>query len=386
MTNSKALYLYIHIPFCRKKCFYCDFYSIEFNEKAAQDYISAVIEEISLKKKMLDALKAIYIGGGTPTILRLDLLKKLFKSIKENLTIQRDVEITIEANPESLNKDKILGIRSLDINRISVGIQSLVDRQLKILGRSHTAEKALETIDLLKKAGFKNISVDLIYGIPQNINQKDNKDELLHWQDTLMKIINTEPQHISIYELIIETDTPIYKKIKSKKLVLPDEDLVIDMYHLGKSILEKNGFKHYEISNFSKVGFYCRHNLNYWDSGNYVGIGAGAHSYIGGLRYCNVKDINDYIKSISKGVIPLTESIKLSHADKIKELIFLGLRKTQGINLKKLPPNILAQMKPKIESLINQNLLKRQKNKVMLTKRGLLLSNEVIINLIDTIK
>lgn len=375
-------YLYIHIPFCVKKCLYCDFNSIPFDSNLSDRYVSAICSEIISNKAVMGCLKTVYIGGGTPTTLNRGSLLKILKTITDNCCLDSRAEITVEANPESISKKKAAEILASGINRISIGVQSLVNDELSILGRIHTSESAIEAFRLLKMTGFNNISVDLIYGIPKNpLSSSSSKNDLILWQDTLIKTASLSPEHISIYELTPEYNTPLYNEIKLKNLLMPDENVISEMYYCGKEILERLGYAHYEISNFAKPGFECKHNLNYWDGDDYIGIGAGAHSFVGGVRYSNISDVHEYIRAIENGLNAMVEGIELTPEDRFKEIIFLGLRKIKGIKIKRIPYDMLKKLQPVIDELIDYNLLEITDNHLKISPKGLLLSSEVMLRL-----
>lgn len=375
-------YLYIHIPFCTKKCLYCDFNSIPFDSNLADRYVSAICNEIISNKAVIDRLKTVYIGGGTPTTLNKGSLRKILKTITDNCYIDSQAEITVEANPESISEKKAEEIIASGINRISIGVQSLVNDDLLILGRIHTAEDAIEALKIIKMTGFNNISVDLIYGIPRRpLSYASPSKDLVLWQDTLIKTANISPEHISIYELTPECHTPLYNEINLKNLLMPDENVVSEMYYCGKEILERLGYVHYEISNFAKSGYECKHNLNYWDGEDYLGIGAGAHSFVGGVRYSNISNVHEYIISTEKGSYTRIESIELTPEDRLQELIFLGLRKIKGIELKRIPQDMLQKLQSDVDALIDYNLLEIKDNYLKLSTKGLILSSEVMLRL-----
>lgn len=379
-------YLYIHIPFCKRKCSYCDFNSITYNSVLANRYVSALCRELIKRAPLIKSLRTIYIGGGTPTVLNKDLLKEIFKVISDNFHLSKKIEITVEANPDSLSYEKCEELLSIDVNRVSLGIQSFSDEELKILGRSHNAQKAKDSLHLIKTSGFKNISVDLIYGIPKGrFTISAKKEALALWRQMILDIASFQPEHFSTYELIPKRHTPLYRKVKTKRLILPDEDFVCDQYYTAKEILEKLGYIHYEISNFAKKGFECRHNLNYWNGGDYLGIGAGAHSLVKGYRYSNLRDIRKYIAALEDGRDTKTGVIKLSPKDRLEEFLFLGLRKLEGINILKIEEGIFNRVLHDINELISLGLLELKKNHLKLTNKGLLLSNEIIVRLLKNI-
>ncbi len=374
-------YLYIHIPFCIKKCIYCDFYSIPFKSHIAGDYIKALCREIGLRKDVVGDITTIYIGGGTPTILSEKEIRGLFKAMRDNYVIAPDAEITIEANPGNISEDKARKLLDSGINRISIGIQSLIDKELIILGRSHNAEDAIKAVKDVRSAGFKNISIDLIYGIPLPKFQISNF-KFQNWEYSLQKTLELEPEHISMYELTPEKDTPLYEDIESERLVMPDEGVISEMYYAGIDILKEHGYVHYEISNFAKPCYECRHNLNYWNMGEYLGIGAGAHSFFNRKRAANIRDIKHYIKSINDNRIPVEEEHYITNDEALKEFIFLGMRKTDGIDMKLLPDKKTKLMKKAVENLVSHGLLEIKGNYLRLTRKGLLLSNEVIVQVL----
>lgn len=367
--------LYIHIPFCIRKCIYCDFLSVTYDESYANEYVDALCRELVLKKKSAGVLKTIYIGGGTPSILPEESFNQLFRSIRNNFEFSSEIEITAEANPGTINESKINTLLSIGINRISIGVQSFNDNELKTLGRIHSSEEAVKSIEMIKKAGINNFSIDLMYGIPgQSMDS---------WKDTLSRAVGFSPKHISSYELTPEKGTPLYKMIGVIKM--PDEELVLEMYNFAIAYLAHRGYEHYEISNFALQGFRCIHNMNYWNRGEYIGAGAGAHSFINGVRSKNTGDIKKYIETINNGVIPETESMRLTHTDEIKEFIFLGLRKTEGIsisNAKKLGMNIPDSCK----ELIDEEYLGVSGDYLRLTRKGIVISNTVIVKLFEIFK
>lgn len=374
-------YLYIHIPFCIKKCIYCDFYSIPFKSRISGDYIKALCKEIESRKDVVDNLTTIYIGGGTPTILSEKEITGLLQAVRDNYVIDLDAEITIEANPLTISEDKAKKLLDSGINRISIGIQSLIDKELITLGRSHNANDAISAIKCVRKAGFKNVSIDLIYGIPLYKSQIPNPKSQ-NWQYSLKKALELSPEHISTYELTPEKDTPLYEDIKSGRLAMPDERVISEMYYKGIDILKEHGYVHYEISNFAKPGYECRHNLNYWNRGEYLGIGAGAHSFFDGKRIGNARDINYYIESIDNNRIPVAEEHYISNDEALKEFIFLGMRKTDGIDMELLPDEKRVLIKKAVEDLASHGLVELHGNCLRLTRKGLILSNEVIVQVL----
>ena len=368
--------LYIHIPFCIRKCLYCDFLSVTYNESLAKAYTDALCKELILKKDIAEELKTIYIGGGTPTILPEECFSQLFKCLKDNFKFSDSHEITIEANPGTVDKSKIDAMLSLGVNRLSIGVQSFNDNKLKTLGRIHTSDEALKAIEAIKNSGINNFSIDLIYGIPGQT--------LDSWKRTVSKAVELSPAHISSYELTPEKDTPLYRLIQSGEVKMPDEDLVLSMYDYAIDHLTSKGYEHYEISNFALPRFRCLHNLNYWDRGEYIGAGAGAHSFIRGFRSKNTDDIRRYIKDLNKGIIPKAESTDIKRDDAIKEFIFLNLRKTEGISLAKAEA-LGLDMPGVCMGLIEDGYLEIKGDYLRLSRKGLVISNSVIVRLFEVL-
>lgn len=369
--------LYIHIPFCIKKCSYCDFISIPFDKTLEKQYVDSLRREIGLQAAEADSLKTIYIGGGTPTLLNAQSFKEIFNALHERFQFLPDMEITAEANPGTIDGKKASSLLSMGVNRLSIGIQSFNETELSVLGRSHTVKEALASVNAVKQAGVKNLSIDLIYGIPGQT--------LENWSHTIERTLELIPQHISAYELTPNEGTPFYEALKENLINIPEEDMVIDMFNYASDALSAHGFKHYEISNHALKGCECRHNLNYWLRGEYIGVGAGAHSFINGRRLKNEDDVSKYISLLSEGVLPVTESTELTSFDSLEELIFLGMRMADGINLsvikEKCPELINAS-----EGLINEGMLELNRGHLRLTRKGMLISNSVIVELFDSLR
>ncbi len=376
-------FLYIHIPFCISKCIYCDFFSVPFDKTLSEEYVNALCKELILKKQNIKFLKTIYIGGGTPTVLSEKSLSQLFKCLNDNFNFSSDIEITVEMNPGTLDELKIHTLIDSGVNRFSVGVQSFNDNELRFLGRIHNGENAHNTFKLLKKYNLENFSLDLIYGIPGQTMES--------WKFSLENAVNLSPSHISTYELTLEKNTTLYKLIKDSPnhFTMLDEDLIIEMYNFAIDYLSKNGFEHYEISNFAKPAFKCIHNLNYWDRGEYIGIGAGSHSFFNNVRTSNIMDINEYMNSINSNVLPIKESIVITPREELKEFIFLGLRKKEGINIKKLISSHLVNEKllnALIKDFIDTGFLELKEDYLRLTQKGILISNTIIVKLFEKLE
>ncbi len=371
--------LYIHFPFCRKKCIYCSFYSIPYDEYKVNLYFNALREEIkhwsSLFKK--PKISTIYLGGGTPTILDLNYLEKLVLLIKDSFKFDKSVEFTIEANPESVSLPYLKSLLQLGINRISIGIQSLDDKILRWLGRLHDAKTALWACEWASEAGFQNISVDLLWGLPSQTVKS--------WLSQLGKIVKLNIKHISVYALTVEEGTVLYKMVKQGLVKLPKEWEQVEMYLQGGEFLESCGFLQYEISNFAKLGFICQHNMGYWEGRPYLGIGPGAVSTIGSYRWENPKNIKEYVDMIFSKQMPKNVE-KLSEEDKKKEKIILSLRTVRGLSLKEyknmMGNDLLEEKKDLISYLYKNDFIKIRNGYLSLSKKGMLVSNSILTEFI----
>jgi oxygen-independent coproporphyrinogen-3 oxidase len=367
-------YLYIHIPFCIRKCIYCDFYSVPDSLHLVNEYVDSICREIELRKNNIDTLDAIYIGGGTPSILKEEHFFQIMAAIKECSLISDNAEITAESNPGTLTDMKIRAMLASGINRLSIGIQSFKDKELTLLGRMHSAEEALGAVSSARRGGFRNLSIDLIYGLPGQTFDS--------WKDNLKTAVGLHPEHISAYELTPEKETPLFVILEKGELAMPDEEIIAQMYYTTIDTLCENGYEHYEISNFALAGRRCRHNINYWDRGEYVGIGAGAHSFIGGCRTSNIMDIDCYISSMNDYTLAVDEDTVISEKEALKETIFLGLRKTEGFDTRLIPHEPMDKMKKALREMSQQGLVEISGNMLSLTRKGLILCNEVIVRLL----
>lgn len=371
----KELGIYIHIPFCIKKCKYCDFVSYA-NSGFAEKYIEAVLKEIDIENQKSEYIvTTIYIGGGTPSSVDAKYIGYILNKLKEKFNIKEDAEITIEINPGTVTEEKLNQYKEYGINRLSIGLQETDNNLLKMLGRIHTYEEFLNVYNIAREVGFDNINVDLMIGLP-------NQD-LENITNSLEKIINLNPKHISVYSLIIEEGTVLCKEIESGTLNLPNEELEREQYWHVKNTLEKNGYIHYEISNFAKKGFESKHNMNCWEQKEYIGFGIAAHSYIDGIRYSNIENLNTYIdnmfggKSIDNRVI----NEKQESEDVQNEFMLLNLRKLEGVSIQsfklKFNTNPLFKFKKELNKLVNDELILVDGDRIMLTNKGLDLANMV---------
>lgn len=369
----KELGIYIHIPFCVRKCFYCDFVSYAKKESVQKKYIEALQKEIlNWKKSNKDVkIKTIYIGGGTPSSID----SKFITEILNLINIKNAEEITIEVNPGTVNKEKLYDYKNAGINRLSIGLQSTNNELLKKIGRIHNYEQFLETYKMAREVGFNNINVDLMIGLPGQ-----TMDDL---KTSLEDIINLNPEHISVYSLILEDETPLKKMIENNILKLPEEDLERQMYWYTKDFLKINGYNHYEISNFAKQGFYSKHNLDCWEQKEYIGFGISAHSYIDRKRFGNISNLDNYIKNCIEGGFDKNRIIEEEQdkKDEMKEYMILGLRKINGISIQKFEnkfnENPIVLFKKELNKLFNEGLIIIDGDIIRLSNKGLDFANIV---------
>ncbi|MDZ7672083.1 MAG: radical SAM family heme chaperone HemW [Halanaerobiales bacterium] len=368
--------LYIHIPFCRKKCSYCDFYSINYKNDNLKEYLKYLIKEIQLYSKVLDnkEVKTIYIGGGTPSLLSPNEIDYLLKQIDKYFDIENNIEITMESNPDSLNEKKVIEYKQAGINRISVGIQSFINEELNILGRVHDSKKAINIIEILQKH-ISNYNIDLIFALP---GQKFDD-----FKFNVNKVLEYNPPHISLYNLQIEEGTLLYKQYQSGNIIPVSEELDYKMYNNAIEVLENAGYNHYEISNFAKENYKSKHNLVYWNYRPYLGLGPSAHGFNGKNRYYNSNSLKDYIEQLKKDKLPIDSIINLTEDELISERMIMGLRLLDGINKNdfenRFNRSIKSIYKNVIFNLKRQNLLAEDKEKIYLTKKGLNLGNKVFL-------
>lgn len=383
--RRKQIGLYIHIPFCKQKCSYCDFCSYANKESFIKRYIQCVLKEIievgnnnkidfENGKDDLFLVKTIYIGGGTPSLIDSKYIVQIIEDIKLNFKIDEKAEITIEVNPGTVTLEKLEDYKRAGINRLSIGLQSTHEHLLKEIGRIHTYLDFLDTFRFAREAGFENINVDLMIGLP---NQT-----LEEVKDSIEEIVSMEPEHISVYSLILEENTPLFKKVE-EGLELPNEDLERKMYWAVKQTLEQNNYIHYEISNFTKKGYESKHNLDCWNQKEYIGFGIAAHSYTNGIRYSNIENIEQYIKNYDEDK---TEENLVFHEKQDmeamqKEYMLLGLRKIDGVSIQKFKIKFVANpvflYHSELEKLVNEELLEIDGDMIKLTNKGLDLANIV---------
>ena len=369
--------LYIHIPFCIKKCAYCDFVSASgMHDDVIDAYFSALMKEIEQNRGI--CVDSIFVGGGTPSSIDAKYICELFECINKNITVLANSEITLEANPGTLTKSKLDMYKKSGINRISLGVQSMQNSELHALGRIHGAQDAVLCAEMIKAAGFENYNLDLMLAIPhQTIKSLD---------DTLNKIISLSPTHVSAYSLIIEDGTPFHSLADAGRLALPDEDTECALCDYAYSFLEENGYVRYEISNFAKPGFESRHNLKYWNCLPYIGAGCGAHSYDTNRRYFNTSDIYDYIKLMNDGKSPVSGEEILDKNDKINEYIIMSLRLSRGIIFDEFYDKFGFRFEEKNKNIITKyaksGYFDIDSKRICFTKDGFAVSNSILAELI----
>ena len=368
--QKKPTSAYVHIPFCTQICYYCDFSKVFIKNQPVDSYLEHLLEEF--RSYDIQKLRTLYIGGGTPTALSAPQLEVLLDSLTKNLDLSVLEELSIEANPGDLDADKIAVLKNSAVNRVSLGVQTFDDKMLKKIGRSHLEKDIYENIDRLKLAGFDNISIDLIYALPgQTMEQV---------KENVAKAIGLDIPHMSLYSLILENHTVFMNRMRRGKLPLPKEELEAEMFEYIIAELERAGFEHYEISNFSKSGFESRHNLMYWDNAEYYGIGAGASGYVNGVRYKNHGPIRHYLSAVEEGNTRITEE-HLSQKEQMEEEMFLGLRKKSGVSMARFEEKFSQSFEEIygkiVRDLVQQGLMQIDGDRVRMTKRGLFLGDTV---------
>ena len=373
--DNKEIALYIHIPFCKQKCLYCDFPSFGNMGKFMLDYSQALSKDISSVGER--DIKSVFIGGGTPTYLSLEAWNNIKNSI-DKLEKAVNLEFTVEGNPGTFTEEKLRLLKRMGVNRLSIGLQAWQNSMLKKLGRIHTIEEFVESYRLARRIGFDNINVDLMFGLPDQ-----TYDE---WEETLKNVAELNPEHISCYSLIIEEDTPFGKMYEEEKFKLPDEELERKMYSFVVEFLKSKGYHQYEISNFCKKNKECKHNLVYWNLGEYVGCGVGSHSYINGVRYRKAEKIEEYITDVNLGKNLQLDVHRNSIEDDMEEFIFMGLRKVDGISIdefnSRFEKDIYFVYEDVIKKHIYSGMLIKDKNRLFLSERGLEISNSIMSDFI----
>jgi len=369
--------IYIHVPFCKTRCIYCDFFT-QTDLGLRSPYTEAICNELRLRKDYLgnETVKTIYFGGGTPSQLTIDDFVRIFESINSNFSVAANTEITLEANPDDLNKDFIDQLQALPFNRISIGIQSFDDNDLTFLNRRHSSAKAKEVVTLCQNAGFENISIDLMYGLPNQTIEL--------WKKNLENAVSLNIQHISSYHLIYEDGTKLYDLLRKGKIKDVNEELSVELFSLMKTTFENAGFIHYEISNFAKEGFVSKHNSSYWKGDKYLGLGPAAHSYNGESRSWNIASIPLYIKTIEDGT-PSFETEILSDSMRYNDYVLTRMRTMWGINSEELEGLFGNKMSDYFTKNIKKHIangnIKNNNNHFTISEKGLLVSDGIMSDL-----
>ena len=380
-TADKPLGLYIHIPFCKQKCVYCDFYSLAGREGRMDDYTDALCAHLTEIAPFAAGhlVDSVYFGGGTPSYLGEKRLVKLLKTILKRYHVAKDAEITLEANPDSAGDWKALrALRKSGFNRLSLGMQSACDRELREIGRIHTMDQLRAAVSAARKAKFDNLSLDLIYGLPHQT--------LEQWQENLTAAVDLAPEHLSCYGLKVEEGTPLFAR--KDDAGLPGDEVQADMYLYTVDYLLRHGYRQYEISNFARTGRESRHNLKYWTLGEYAGFGPGAHSDFGRVRYAYEKDLEGYIRSVRDHTPLLSENERIPPLDRDTEWIMLGLRTVRGLDPKEFENRFRRRFScflPFLEQCENAGYAAREEGRWHLTPRGFLVSNQIIGGMLDAL-
>ena len=373
MKNNRRipLELYVHIPFCVRKCQYCDFLSGPSDEETKDRYIEALLKEIRAAEHTEDyEIVSVFIGGGTPSALKAEAIASIMRTLQEQFFFCEDAEVTIEANPGTVDLEKLTIYRNVGINRLSLGLQSTDAEELKLLGRIHSYEEFLKSYEWARKAGFSNINIDLMFAIPGQTGEA--------WRQHLYQVAELNPEHISAYSLIIEEGTPFAEQ----NLDLPDEDTEYQMYEDTAEILERYGYRQYEISNYAKQGYMCRHNAGYWQRREYLGFGLGASSLYGGMRFSNTHQMQEYLKE-SRNPDQIRKDVTvLSRNEQIEEFMFLGLRMTEGISEKKFEENFDVRLMDVYGDILQKyeetGFMEHIETKWRLTRKGIHVSNHIL--------
>jgi len=372
--------LYIHYPFCVRKCLYCDFNSQATEDSTRREYAALLIKEMELRRRGLPddlSVPTVYLGGGTPSLMDPEEVHRLIGAARRLFSVEEGAEVTIEANPGTVTPQKLAGFRDAGVNRLSLGVQSFDDRFLATLGRVHTSREAVEAFESARQAGFDNVSIDLMHSLPQQSPAE--------WHETLRRAVALAPEHISAYALIVEPGTPFELLEERGELPLPDEEAGAEMFESTVTLLQDAGYRHYEISNFARPGYHSRHNTVYWRRGSYLGFGAGAHSFVNddgvGSRWSNARDPSRYAETVATGVLPEEEMHRLTVREAISEAFFLGLRRLEGVDLAELTAIYdaadLAPFRAEAERLVAAGALERDGSLVRLAPSTVAVANGV---------
>lgn len=377
--------LYLHIPFCHTRCHYCDFNTYAGILPLREPYVRALLKEIALVGEEARQsggeprrARTIFFGGGTPSLLSVEQVTRLLETCRRAFLLDEDAEISLEANPGTLNGEQLKGLRAAGVNRLSMGAQSLDAELLKTLGRIHSPEEIVQAVQFARQAGFSSINLDFMFGLPGQT--------MRHWQKTLDQALKLRPEHLSLYSLIIEEGTPFYTWTHEGRITPGDEDLCADMYEYAEQRLRDEGYEQYEISNWSLPGHQCQHNLTYWRNLPYLGMGAGAHSCFAGRRFSDVLDPQDYIRRLNNGEWPIAESAEVARLQEMSETAFLALRTVQGLHLpafeQRFGESFGHFVGERLRTVEEAGLLVHEQDWLRLSERGRLLGNEVFFRLL----
>ncbi|HEX6478984.1 MAG TPA: radical SAM family heme chaperone HemW [Ktedonobacteraceae bacterium] len=377
--------LYLHIPFCHTRCYYCDFNTYAGILPLREPYVRALLSEIGIAGKMAQhtngsprRTRTIFFGGGTPSLLTVKQVTRLLDACRQAFAVDQDAEITLEANPGTLSAEQLVGLRAAGINRLSMGAQSFDAELLKTLGRIHSPEEISQGLQNARRAGFTSINLDFMFGLPGQT--------MHHWQATLDRALSLQPEHLSLYSLIIEEGTPFYTWTHEGRITPGDEDLCADMYEYADERLQAEGYENYEISNWALPGHSSQHNLTYWRNLPYLGMGAGAHSFFGGRRFSNILDPQEYIRLLKNQQRPEAEGETIERAQEMSETAFLGLRTAMGLHLPTFEQRFGEPFTnfagERLRVVEEAGLLEQKEGWLRLSKRGRLLGNEVFVRLL----
>ncbi len=379
MVAGTGVGLYVHIPFCRSKCAYCDFISYPDLDNLHNEYVAALVQEIAQSPPLL--VRTIYIGGGTPTVLPPSQVSSIIEASRHRFPTRLTTEITVEANPGTVSLEKLTALRASGVNRLSLGVQSFVEAELQLLGRIHDASEAAHAFEVARQAGFHNLSIDLLYGLPGQ--------SLATWRASLEQALALHPDHLSLYSLTIEEGTPLAATVARGQLPTPDPDLAADMYELAQDVLFDSGWLHYEISNWARTpDLVCEHNLIYWRNEPYLGLGVAAHSWLGGRRWSNSPEPQAYLKQVRSGMQPIAAEEAIHSEMEMGETMMLGLRLiSEGVELARFQErfglDLRTRFADELQDLIHLGLIELDGQRVILSPQGRLLGNQVFLRFIE---
>jgi len=380
---SNDISIYIHIPLCVKKCAYCDFASFAGRMAQREAYIDAVCREMRAQAAFFGRrrVKTVFFGGGTPTLLTGAQVQAIMDTLRACFDLLPDAEITMEGNPGTLTRENLAAYRAAGVNRLSLGVQSMEDDLLTAIGRIHTAEQAREAVQMAREAGFENLNLDLMYGLPGQTNAQ--------WEHTLREAVALSPEHLSCYSLILEEGTPLQMQAQARTCApLPDEDAICEMDDATQRVLCKAGYAQYEVSNYAKPGRACRHNIVYWECLPYMGLGLGAHSDMDGRRFYNPEDWEGYMQLVESGSTARAQEGENTREDRMFERMMMGLRMTQGVDIERFCAEFDASPEEiwpeQINRFMAQGMMERAGGRLRLTKRGMQLMNSVLVEILDS--